>query len=228
MRSGHTPRISGACDSCSRHPRRCSASSTSRKCSRRCWLSPGGRSPPTRTRSGSTMRTAGSGASAHAGPFRRVRHGSEAAIRGNTATVSLRRADRRRRHPRDRVADGRAPQRPRRRGHALDDGGAAALRPPGRRDSRPLLPRAADLQRGGEEHRIASRQPRRGRDRNRRALQAQRRLADDQRFVAEASELLASSLDYETTLANLATLAVPTSQTGARSTWSPRTGRSNG
>jgi len=39
--------------------------------------------------------------------------------------------------------------------------------------------------------------------------QAQRRLADDQRFVAEASELLASSLDYETTLANLATLAVP-------------------
>src|SRR5256884_1661623 len=39
--------------------------------------------------------------------------------------------------------------------------------------------------------------------------QAQRRLADDQRFVAEASELLASSLDYETTLTNLATLAVP-------------------
>ena len=39
--------------------------------------------------------------------------------------------------------------------------------------------------------------------------QAQRRLADDQRFVAQASELLASSLDYETTLANLATLAVP-------------------
>jgi PAS domain S-box-containing protein len=39
--------------------------------------------------------------------------------------------------------------------------------------------------------------------------QAQRRLAEDQRFVAEASELLASSLDYETTLANLATLAVP-------------------
>jgi len=39
--------------------------------------------------------------------------------------------------------------------------------------------------------------------------QAQRRLAEDQRFVAEASELLASSLDYETTLGNLATLAVP-------------------
>src|SRR2546430_9348711 len=39
--------------------------------------------------------------------------------------------------------------------------------------------------------------------------QAQRRLAEDQRFVAEASELLASSLDYETTLANLGTLAVP-------------------
>jgi PAS domain S-box-containing protein len=39
--------------------------------------------------------------------------------------------------------------------------------------------------------------------------QAQRRLAEDQRFVAEASELLASSLDYETTLSNLATLAVP-------------------
>jgi PAS domain S-box-containing protein len=39
--------------------------------------------------------------------------------------------------------------------------------------------------------------------------QAQRRQAEDQRFVAAASELLASSLDYETTLANLATLAVP-------------------
>jgi PAS domain S-box-containing protein len=39
--------------------------------------------------------------------------------------------------------------------------------------------------------------------------QAQRRLAEDQRFVAQASELLASSLDYETTLGNLATLAVP-------------------
>jgi PAS domain S-box-containing protein len=39
--------------------------------------------------------------------------------------------------------------------------------------------------------------------------QVQRRVAEDQRFVAEASELLASSLDYETTLANLATLAVP-------------------
>jgi PAS domain S-box-containing protein len=39
--------------------------------------------------------------------------------------------------------------------------------------------------------------------------EAQRRLADDQRFVAAASELLASSLDYEDTLANVATLAVP-------------------
>ena len=39
--------------------------------------------------------------------------------------------------------------------------------------------------------------------------QAQRRLAEDQRFVAQASEFLASSLDYETTLRNLATLAVP-------------------
>jgi PAS domain S-box-containing protein len=39
--------------------------------------------------------------------------------------------------------------------------------------------------------------------------QVQRRLAEDQVFVAQASELLASSLDYETTLSNLATLAVP-------------------
>ena len=39
--------------------------------------------------------------------------------------------------------------------------------------------------------------------------QDQRQRAEDQNFVAEASELLASSLDYETTLANLATLAVP-------------------
>jgi PAS domain S-box-containing protein len=37
----------------------------------------------------------------------------------------------------------------------------------------------------------------------------QRRLADDQRFVALASELLASSLEYEETLANVAKLAVP-------------------
>jgi PAS domain S-box-containing protein len=37
----------------------------------------------------------------------------------------------------------------------------------------------------------------------------QQRIAEDQRFVAEASELLASSLDYERTLANVATLAVP-------------------
>ena len=39
--------------------------------------------------------------------------------------------------------------------------------------------------------------------------EAQRRLAEDQRFVAEASELLASSLDYEKTLSNVAALAVP-------------------
>jgi PAS domain S-box-containing protein len=39
--------------------------------------------------------------------------------------------------------------------------------------------------------------------------QEQRRQAQDQKFVAEASELLASSLDYEATLANLAKLAVP-------------------
>ncbi|MGZ4423537.1 MAG: GAF domain-containing protein, partial [Gaiellaceae bacterium] len=39
--------------------------------------------------------------------------------------------------------------------------------------------------------------------------QDQRQRAEDQKFVAEASELLASSLDYELTLANLAKLAVP-------------------
>ena len=39
--------------------------------------------------------------------------------------------------------------------------------------------------------------------------EGQQRLAEDQRFVAQASELLASSLDYERTLANLASLAVP-------------------
>src|SRR5262245_3561553 len=39
--------------------------------------------------------------------------------------------------------------------------------------------------------------------------QAQRRLAEDQRFVAHASEQLASSLEYESTLANVADLAVP-------------------
>src|SRR4051795_4541054 len=39
--------------------------------------------------------------------------------------------------------------------------------------------------------------------------EAQRRLAEDQRFVAQASELLASSLDYELTLSNVAALAVP-------------------
>ena len=39
--------------------------------------------------------------------------------------------------------------------------------------------------------------------------QAQQRLAEDQRFIAEASELLSSSLEFETTLANLAALAVP-------------------
>jgi len=39
--------------------------------------------------------------------------------------------------------------------------------------------------------------------------QAQRRAAEDQRFVATASELLASSLEYERTLSNVANLAVP-------------------
>jgi PAS domain S-box-containing protein len=39
--------------------------------------------------------------------------------------------------------------------------------------------------------------------------EAQRRLAEDRRFVAQASELLASSLEYERTLANVAALAVP-------------------
>jgi PAS domain S-box-containing protein len=39
--------------------------------------------------------------------------------------------------------------------------------------------------------------------------EAQRRLSEDHRLVAEASELLASSLDHETTLANVATLVVP-------------------
>jgi PAS domain S-box-containing protein len=39
--------------------------------------------------------------------------------------------------------------------------------------------------------------------------ETQRRVADDQRFVALASELLASSLDYEETLTNVAALAVP-------------------
>jgi PAS domain S-box-containing protein len=38
---------------------------------------------------------------------------------------------------------------------------------------------------------------------------AQRRLAEDHRFVAQASELLASSLEYERTLSNVAALAVP-------------------
>ena len=38
---------------------------------------------------------------------------------------------------------------------------------------------------------------------------AQARMAEERRFLAEAGELLASSLDYETTLANVARLAVP-------------------
>ncbi len=37
----------------------------------------------------------------------------------------------------------------------------------------------------------------------------QQRLAEDHRFIAEASELLGSSLEFETTLANLARLAIP-------------------
>jgi PAS domain S-box-containing protein len=39
--------------------------------------------------------------------------------------------------------------------------------------------------------------------------ESQQRVAEDQRFVARASELLASSLEYELTLANVASLAVP-------------------
>src|SRR5215212_3609600 len=39
--------------------------------------------------------------------------------------------------------------------------------------------------------------------------ETQQRLAEDHRFVATASELLASSLEYERTLANVAALAVP-------------------
>jgi PAS domain S-box-containing protein len=39
--------------------------------------------------------------------------------------------------------------------------------------------------------------------------QKQQRLAEDQRFIAEASELLGSSLEFETTLTNLARLAIP-------------------
>jgi PAS domain S-box-containing protein len=37
----------------------------------------------------------------------------------------------------------------------------------------------------------------------------QQRFAEDQRFIAEASELLGSSLEFETTLTNLARLAIP-------------------
>jgi signal transduction histidine kinase len=40
--------------------------------------------------------------------------------------------------------------------------------------------------------------------------EAQTRLAEDRRLIVEAGELLASSLDYETTLANVANLVVPT------------------
>src|SRR5439155_21200888 len=42
-----------------------------------------------------------------------------------------------------------------------------------------------------------------------RLYEAQHRLAEDRKFIADASVSLASSLDYETTLANLARLAVP-------------------
>src|SRR5689334_8677574 len=42
------------------------------------------------------------------------------------------------------------------------------------------------------------------------AQRALRRVAEEQRFLAEASRMLVSSLDYTTTLANLAQLAVPT------------------
>jgi PAS domain S-box-containing protein len=39
--------------------------------------------------------------------------------------------------------------------------------------------------------------------------EAQQRLVDDRKFVADAGEMLASSLNYETTLANVASMAVP-------------------
>jgi PAS domain S-box-containing protein len=39
--------------------------------------------------------------------------------------------------------------------------------------------------------------------------ESQRRLVEDRKFVADAGEILASSLDYETTLANVAAMAVP-------------------
>ena len=42
------------------------------------------------------------------------------------------------------------------------------------------------------------------------------------RFVAEAGEILAGSLDYETTLASVAHSSFPASPTGARSTYSTR------
>jgi GAF domain-containing protein len=45
------------------------------------------------------------------------------------------------------------------------------------------------------------------------------------RFLADVGEALASSLDYETTLKSVANLAVPTSRTGARSTFSTRPAR---
>jgi PAS domain S-box-containing protein len=44
---------------------------------------------------------------------------------------------------------------------------------------------------------------------NSRLYEEQARMVEERRFVAEASELMASSLDYETTLANVAALAVP-------------------
>jgi PAS domain S-box-containing protein len=42
-----------------------------------------------------------------------------------------------------------------------------------------------------------------------RLYEQQRQMAEERRLIAEASEVLATSLDYETTLANVASLAVP-------------------
>ena len=58
--------------------------------------------------------------------------------------------------------------------------------------------------------------------------QKQAQLAETRRLLAEASDVLASSLDYETTLANVARARRPGSPTGASSTSSARTARFSG
>ena len=54
-----------------------------------------------------------------------------------------------------------------------------------------------------------ARHARRGSRRDRGRLRGAARLAESRRLIAEASEQLASSLDYETTLSNVAALVVP-------------------